>query len=251
MISSHTILSTFPPRSNTHSSPSYQLAKSKNRLNGSKEAPLADPEPTSDISNQLASTLAATATTTTSTTNGNNHGKPAALDGAAIADATSATPQPSSVASSTAPHPPKQLLHSVASDSITNSPLTADAPCELLPGVAAKATLPDTLQALHGGIPAGGPARRTEGDRKCVLYVLAADDEGHTAERAILRTVADQLRVVYAARGFEVQLCDGSAATTAPAGDALAADTWTTSGPMEARGGHGTAAPMLAEIASK
>lgn len=102
-----------------------------------------------------------------------------------------------------------------------------------------------TLQALHG-VP--GQSRRTESDRKIVLYVLAADAAGHAAEKATLREVAADVRRTYASRGYEVQLCDGP---QFDADEALDAAMWRTSGPMEARGGHHTVAPCLAEIASK
>lgn len=136
------------------------------------------------------------------------------------------------------------LQHSVASDSITYSPLTASAPCDL-PTVTSKSPLPVTLQALHG-VP--GQSRRTECDRKIVLYVLAADATGHTAERATLRQVVADVRRTYASRGYEVQLCDGP---QIDAGESLNAAKWLTTGPMEARGGHHSVASCLAEIASE
>lgn len=102
-----------------------------------------------------------------------------------------------------------------------------------------------SLQALHG-VP--GQSRRTECDRKIVLYVLAADATGQSAEKATLRQVVADVRRTYASRGYEVQLCEGP---QFDAGESLDAAKWRTTGPMEAMGGHHWVAPCLAEIASK
>lgn len=203
-------------------SPSYHLSKSK-KLNGSKEAPLADPEPTSDISNQAANHPFTTASKNGLT--GSNRPEP-------LGDLSKPLTS--------------KALHSVASDSLTNSPLTLNAPCDLPSASDSLAKsrleqLPTNLQPLHG---APSKTRRTERDRKIVLYILAADD-GHRTEKALLRQVYDELSVSFAARGYEIQLCD---AHERSAVSCLELAEWITDGPLEARGGHQKAAPCLAEI---
>lgn len=201
------------------SSPSYTLAKSK-KLNGSKEAPLADPEPTSDISNQLA-----------------HNQVPASNNGSAPSN------RPDPLGDLTKPLSSK-ALQSVASDSLSNSPLTLNAPCDLPGSVDIKSRLqqlPQSLQPLHG---APSKNRRTERDRKVVLYILAADD-GHRSEKAILRSAYNELATSFAARGYEVQLCDAHERNN---GSCLDVASWIIDGPLEARGGHQRAAPCLAEI---
>lgn len=97
------------------------------------------------------------------------------------------------------------------------------------------------LQPLHG---APSKSRRTERDRKIVVYILAADD-GHRTEKALLRQVHNELAASFAARGYEVQLCDAHERCDASCIDV---GNWTNDGPLEARGGHQRAAPCLAEI---
>lgn len=129
---------------------------------------------------------------------------------------------------------------------MSESPLTGAPPCDLPAVGDQKKQLPETLRSLHGET---GRNRRIERDRKIVLYVLAADDAGgHRAERAALRALSIGLRQTYAARGFELLLCDTTAVDTEA--DGLNALQWSSNGPLEARGGHETVAPCLAEIAS-
>lgn len=212
-------------------SPSYTLAKSK-KLNGSKEAPLADPEPTSDISNQTAHHHPLVATTSTA-----NNGPPIG---------SHHRPEPLSDLSKPLS---SKALQSVASDSLSSSPLTLNAPCDLLAATISDAAaasprlpqLPISLQSLVG---APSKSRRTARDRKIVLYILAADD-AHCPEKAILRQVHHELAATFASRGYEVQLCDAHERTSSW----LDIDQWSSDGPLEARGGHHRAAPCLAEIA--
>lgn len=221
-----------------HSSQTYQLTKN---LNGSKEAPLADPEPTSDISNQLITSNYPNAT------NGSAHKTTPPSSLAALepliseSNAGTATVRPRAAAG---------LMHPTSTgDSMSESPLTGAPPCDLPAVGDQKMQLPESLRSLHGE---AGRNRRIERDRKIVLYVLAADDAGgHRAERAILRALCVGLRQTYAARGFELLFCD--TVVTDPdttVVDRLNASRWSSNGPLEARGGHETVAPCLAEIAS-
>lgn len=194
------------------------MAKIK-KVNGANEAPLADPEPTSDISNQAA----------------HHAPTPASING------LSGPNRPEPLGDFNKP-PSSKALQSVASDSITNSPLTLNAPCNILTDSDSRLQqLPVNLQSLHG---APSKTRRTERDRKIVIYILAAND-GHRSEKALLRHVYEELATLYAAKGYEVQLCDAHQSCE-PSNINIV--SWKTDGPQEARGGHHKTAPCLAEI---
>lgn len=194
-------------------SPSYQLAtKNKNKLNDSKEAPLADPEPTSDISNQNATF--------------------------ALPSAKNGCTKPEPLGDFAKP-PSFKALQNIQSDSAVSSPLTLTAPCDL-PG-SPLLLLPPNLQSLNGN---PSKNRRTEKDRKIVLYILAPDD-GHKLEKSILHAVYDELKHKYACREFEVQLSDAHEQCD---NSFLEAHCWMLGGPLEARGGHHLATTCLAEI---
>lgn len=206
-------------------SPSYQLA-AKKKFNDGKEAPLADPEPTSDISNQNVSAGCSTNITTNSsavtTTTGAN-GRPILLN--------EFMKQPAN----------RALQNVQGNDSASSSPLAQNAPIDL----SNFTILPPSLQSLNGNPTKN---RRTEKDRKIVLYILAPDD-GHRPEKDVLHSVFTELRNNYASRGFELQLADvhdnGSDLNF------LDGSQWANSGPLEARGGHQLAAICLAEISRK
>ncbi|KAJ6649686.1 putative WD repeat-containing protein, partial [Pseudolycoriella hygida] len=149
-------------------SPSYQLVKKKS--DDSKEAPLADPEPTSDISNQ----------NIPSTYNGNINRPDAISEHSRL--------------------PSHKILQSVQSDSASNSPVTLHPPCEL-PTVQ---ILPQNLLPLNG-YPTKN--RRTANDQKIVLYILAADN-GHKTEKSVVLSLFNDLKTNCASRGFEIYLSD-------------------------------------------
>lgn len=124
------------------SSPSYQLADKNKKNNENKGgAPLADPEPISDVS-----------TTGQSTSPGNG---------------TTKTPDE-------VKQPLRALQNiniiNISGDSATNSPLALTPPCEL-PTVAQN--LSSNLIPLYGR---PNTNRRTEKDKKIVIYVLASDE---------------------------------------------------------------------------
>lgn len=202
----------------TRRSPSYQLANKNKKLNDSKEAPLADPEPTSDISNQNATF------TISSPNNGTMSGRPEPLG-------DFARPLPS------------RALHSLQSDSVSNSPITLNAPCDLPTVGSVQQLLPQNLKSLSGNPTKN---RRTEQDRKIVLYILAADD-GHKLEKGILQTVYRDLKDSYACRGFELQLSDVHERCDS---NFLDTSCWINGGPLEAKGGHHLAATCVSEISS-
>ncbi|XP_058819256.1 uncharacterized protein LOC131682080 [Topomyia yanbarensis] len=191
-------------------SPSYQPVD-KNKSNGSKEAPLAAPEPISDgsgtgpISNN-------------STTNDGN-----------IADASKA--QLKSL----------QNVQSItlSADSNSNSPMAASPPCDI---PAVQRHLPHNLTPLYGKPTT---SRRTEKYKKIVLYILAADD-GYQMEKTILRDVYKGLNRRCQSRGFELHVSDLHVLQVK--GSSFDVNKWL-SGPLEAQGGHDLAANCLAEIA--
>lgn len=141
--------------------------------------------------------------------------------------------------------PASKAFQCLQSDSAGNSPLTLSAPCDL-PSVSApqQQLLPQNLQSLNGN---PSKNRRTQKDRKIVLYILAADD-GHQLEKSALQMVYKELKEAYACRGFELQLSDVHDRSDS---NFLDATGWINSGPLEAKGGHHLAATCLAEISSK
>lgn len=194
----------------------------KKKFNDGKEAPLADPEPTSDISNQ---NVAASCTNTNT-------------NSSAFTTATGANGRPVLFNDFAKQAANRAIQNVQGGDSASNSPLTQNAPVDL----SNLNLLPPNLQSLNGNPTKN---RRTEKDRKIVLYILAPDN-GHRPEKDVLQSVFTELRDNYASRGFELQLVDvhdnGSDANF------LNASRWALSGPLEARGGHQLAATCLAEI---
>ncbi|XP_055372101.1 uncharacterized protein LOC129606063 [Condylostylus longicornis] len=219
-------------------SPSYQLAeKNKDNTKQSniqKGAPLADPEQISDLSTAGQNLLQAgnQSTTIHSPTNGNIGNK-----------------------GSSNQH-----------DSVTSTPQTLDAPCDI-PQPAFVNNLPPNLITLQGK-PVN--SRRTERDRKIVLYLLSADNE-HKKEKSILHSIYPSLQQRASYRGFEVLISNahGNIETDSNYNNSTAngsnnssndnmdeekklakildIDKWTDR-PHEAQGGHEEAANCLAEI---
>lgn len=197
----------------------------KKKFNDGKEAPLADPEPTSDISNQNFP-----AGSTNTNTNSN-----------AVTTTTSANGRPV-LTNEFAKQAANRAIQNVqGGDSASSSPLAQNAPIDL----SNINLLPPSLQSLNGNPTKN---RRTEKDRKIVLYILAPDD-GHRPEKDVLNAVFTELRDNYASRGFELQLADvhDNGSDT----NFLDASQWASCGPLEARGGHQSAATCLAEISRK
>lgn len=187
---------------------------------------MADPEPTSDISNNP---IAAGG-------GGSNGGRPEPLG-------------------DLSKPPPNRLLQGVQIDSASDSPQTLTPPCDLPTVVGSPLQLlPPNLLPLNGNPTKN---RRSERDRKIVLYILAPDN-GHRAEKAVLQSVYDDLRQSYACRGFELQLADvhdrgggGEGEDAAANINYVDARQWVADGPLESRGGHHLATTCLSEISSK
>ncbi|XP_031618907.1 uncharacterized protein LOC116338021 [Contarinia nasturtii] len=194
-------------------SPTYQKQGSKNKKNKEKtylkEAPLVDPEPTSDISNFNAPPNAQ------NTNNGIN--------------ITSDVTKPTA----------KAFQNTLSTyDSTSGSPLTTDAPCEL-PAESKTQNLPSNLISIYGKTSLS--SRRTENDCKIVLYALAATE--HKGEKNVLKSLYAELQRYCASRGFELQLCDLHEESE----NFLDPTCWVNE-PLEARGGHHLAAECLSEI---
>uniref|UniRef100_A0A6B2E7D3 Putative angio-associated migratory cell protein n=1 Tax=Phlebotomus kandelakii TaxID=1109342 RepID=A0A6B2E7D3_9DIPT len=191
-------------------SPSYQLndKRKKQKKNGQKkEAPLADPEPISDISVNAQNIVGSP----------NNGQDTKALQKQLTSDGL-ATDEPMSA-----------------------SPHTLTAPCPL-PTVTK--TLPTNLQPLHGKI---STTRRTEKDKKIILYVLAPD-QGADYNLCPLHKIYDLLRQKCESRGFELQISNLHNTSQYPE-STFFTDAFFEEGPLEARCGHALAANCLAEIA--
>lgn len=84
--------------------------------------------------------------------------------------------------------------------------------------------------------------RRTESDRKIVIYILAADDSNKD-EKNVLSQLFDDLQKYCECRGFELQLCDVHEENQ----NFLDPNCWKNE-PLEARCGHHVAAQCLSEI---
>lgn len=107
--------------------------------------------------------------------------------------------------------------------------------------MATKPILPENLTLIFGKPTQN---RRTEKDKKIVLYIIAADDS-HKIEKEALSSLYKDLEGYCACRGFELQLCN-----THEQNDNLLDPTCWIEEPLEARGGHHMAAKYLSEIAS-
>ncbi|XP_055680807.1 uncharacterized protein LOC129788618 [Lutzomyia longipalpis] len=191
-------------------SPSYQLndKRKKQKKNGNKkEAPLADPEPISDIS----------------------------------VNAQNASSPPTNGQDATKVQQKVEGNLGTDGEPMSASPHTTTAPCPL-PTVIK--TLPTSLQPLYGKI---STTRRTEKDKKIVLYVLAPD-QGADYSLCPLHKIYDLLRQKCESRGFELQISNLHGTDQYPE-STFFADAFFEEGPLEARCGHSLAANCLAEIA--
>lgn len=135
----------------------------------------------------------------------------------------------------------------IVSDSASSSPLALDAPCDLPASGATTSNsnqqiLPTNLAPIYG-TPTQN--RRTENERKIVLYILAADDV-HKDEKNVLSNMYQELKEYSACRGFELQISDAHEQSY----NFLDPKCWVDE-PLEARGGHHLAAQCLSEIASE
>lgn len=131
-------------------------------------------------------------------------------------------------------------------DSTSSSPLALNAPCDIpAPGTTTSTSnqqiLPTNLAPIFG-TPTQN--RRTENERKIVLYILAADDV-HKYEKGVLSSMYQELKEYSACRGFELQISDAHEQSY----NFLDPNCWIDE-PLEARGGHHLAAQCLSEIAS-
>ncbi|XP_059617565.1 uncharacterized protein LOC132262332 [Phlebotomus argentipes] len=191
-------------------SPSYQLndKRKKQKKNGQKkEAPLADPEPISDIS----------------------------------VNAQNTAGSPNNGQDIKALQKPQGDILATDGEPMSASPHTLTAPCPL-PTVTK--TLPANLQPLHGKI---STTRRTEKDKKIILYVLAPD-QGADYNLCPLHKIYDLLRQKCESRGFELQISNLHNTNQYPE-STFFTDAFFEDGPLEARCGHSLAASCLAEIA--
>lgn len=126
-------------------------------------------------------------------------------------------------------------------DSTSDTPLTVDAPCELV-AVSKCQSVPANLSSIFGKPSISN--RRTENDCKIVLYILAANENEN--EKAVLKGLYAELQRYCASRGFELLLCDLHENSE----NFLDPKSWVDE-PIEARGGHHLAAECLSEILSK
>lgn len=126
-------------------------------------------------------------------------------------------------------------------DSTSSSPLGLNAPCDIPAPTSNQQILPTNLAPIFG-TPTQN--RRTENERKIVLYILAADDV-HRDEKGVLSSMYQELKEYSACRGFELQISDAHEQSY----DFLDPNCWIDE-PLEARGGHHLAAQCLSEIAS-
>lgn len=124
-------------------------------------------------------------------------------------------------------------------DSSSGSPLTLEAPCEIPNESLNRPNLPTNLSPLFGKLTQN---RRTENDRKIVLYILSAD-ECHNNAKSVLNDLYTELKENSKCRGFELQLCD----LHEKCENFLDPKCWVNE-PIEARGGHHLAAECLSEI---
>lgn len=208
------------------SSPTYQLStKSKNSKNkySLKEAPLVDPEPTSDLSNFHVPNIIAT-------NNGN-------------ITASEKEPLPAEPPLDTGKLLEPQFNTKKSNNNNQNCWSTGTLPAD---GAAV-----DPLESLN--IPSnlltilGKPlsAQQAAYDRRIVLYVLSADDEP-SSEKEVLAQLYEEFKEYCACRGFELQLCDLHGAGE----NFLDPQNWT-SAPVDARAGHHLEAECLSAITSE
>lgn len=122
-----------------------------------------------------------------------------------------------------------------------STPQAVTAPEELT----CKATLPQNLIPLQGRPKS---SRRTEKDKKIILYVLSSGFE-HNSEKAVLAELYEILKERCDCRGFELIFSDNHSQFDSAEDKHQILDIlqWTTS-PLEAQGGHEEAANCLADV---
>lgn len=200
------------------SSPSYQLADKNhknNKNNSVKDAPLADPEPISDVS----------------TTTGQNTSSP--IDTAA--NEQKQLPPPAK--------PLQNIQTNILSttDSVTSSPLASTPPCDLPSTPEYKIKLPTNLTPFFGRPTAN---RRLE---KIVIIVLAVENI-RVSDKLTLKKVYRSLQEKCDGRGYELLVSNLHMSESEETEfKVIDVKSWL-DGPLEAQGGHELAANALAEI---
>lgn len=121
------------------------------------------------------------------------------------------------------------------------SALCASAPVD----ISTLLNLPPNLTPLYGRPTV---SRRTEKDKKIVLYVLAADDS-YQIEKTVLLKLQTLLQGKYSHKGFEVHVADLHVPENYSKSNRFDLENWL-DGPLEANCGHHLAANCLAEITS-
>jgi hypothetical protein len=135
-----------------------------------------------------------------------------------------------------------QLISTTLSgDSVATSPLCVSPPVD----ISTLLNLPQNLASLYGRPTV---SRRTEKDKKVVLYVLAADDS-YQVEKSILLKLQNQLQERYSCKGFEIHVADLHVPENYSKSNRFDLENWL-DGPLEAQCGHHLAANCLAEITS-
>jgi hypothetical protein len=131
--------------------------------------------------------------------------------------------------------------NNLSGDSVATSPLCVSAPVD----ISTLLNLPQNLTSLYGRPTI---SRRTEKDKKIVLYVLAADDS-YQIEKTILMKLQTFLQDKYSHRGFEIHVSDLHVPENYSKSNKFDLENWL-DGPLEAQCGHHLAANCLAEITS-
>uniref|UniRef100_T1GM97 Uncharacterized protein n=1 Tax=Megaselia scalaris TaxID=36166 RepID=T1GM97_MEGSC len=126
-------------------------------------------------------------------------------------------------------------------DSVTSTPQAMTAPEELT----SKTSLPHNLIPLQGRPRS---SRRTEKDKKIILYILSSGYE-HNIEKAVLSDLYEILKERCDVRGFELIYSDNHSQfeTAEDKHQILDILQWKTY-PLEAQGGHDEAANCLADV---
>lgn len=128
-----------------------------------------------------------------------------------------------------------------STDSVTSTPQAMTAPEELT----SKTSLPHNLIPLQGRPRS---SRRTEKDKKIILYILSSGYE-HNIEKAVLSDLYEILKERCDVRGFELIYSDNHSQfeTAEDKHQILDILQWKTY-PLEAQGGHDEAANCLADV---
>lgn len=133
------------------------------------------------------------------------------------------------------------LNSTLSGESGAASPMCVSPPSD----ISTLLNLPQNLTSLYGRPTVN---RRTEKDRKIVLYVLAADDS-YQIEKTILLKLLTYLQDKYSSKGFEIHVADLHVPENYSKSNKFDLENWL-DGPLEAQCGHHLAANCLAEITS-